>query len=479
MAVSAPASPRGPEKKRAYLSSTQVLKEILGHLGQGDLESAVQLYSHCQEDIGYLLITKAPRDKKLMQNLAKMLFAAKDFEKAAQVCEAMAEYKKAAELYARCDLYDNAAELYAKLEDWEMAAQMFEKHGDYNLAAEYYSKVNNYERAAISFEKAVNHFLAGKYYFQLKKYQKSMELLQKISSGDDHYLEAALMMGNILASHGYLDLAIQKYQNVAQTVGLNQGTLGVFYNLAQLLERQKKLIEAKKTYEDIRGLDPGYRDAAQRIAALETEIMKGVEVVDASAAEAELPEEIEELQPVEEAEQEVVAMPRKPSAAAAGPPAKAQIVSVMEGFEFLKSTSLFESLSLGEMKAFWNICANLQLKAGEILIEQDQPGQALFILKKGALLVQRIEGGKAKDLVELKPGAHVGEMSLVDNAPTSARVITKEDSELFQITREKFEELLNQNDKIAIKVYQVFIATLCQRLRQTTAELSAAKKASA
>ena len=467
-------SGRASGEERAYLSSVQVIKELLGHLGRGDLDAAVKLYSRCQEDIGYELIAKAPRDKKLMQNLAKMLFAAKDFEKAAQVCEAMAEFKKAAELYTRCDLYDHAADLYAKLEDWEMAAEMFEKYGDYNRAAEFYGKVNNYERAAIAFEKAVNHFLAGKYYFQLKKYQKSMELLQKISSDDDNYLEAAMMIGNILASHGYLDLALQKYQSVAQTVGLAPGTLGVFYNLALLLDRQKKFSEAHKVLNDIRGVDPAYRDVAARLAAVAAEIARGIEVVDVAGAEAEALETVAELEPVEE----VVAMPARPAAAAAPAP-KAQIVSVMEGFEFLKNTPLFESLSLGEMKAFWNICATLQLKAGEILIEQDQPGQALYILKRGALLVQRVEAGKVKDLVELKPGAHVGEMSLVDNAPTSARVRTKEDSELFQITREKFEELLNQNDKIAIKLYKVFIATLCQRLRQTTTELSGLKKAPA
>ena len=461
--------------ERAYLSSAQVIKQVLGLLAQSDLEGAVKFYSRCAEDIGYQLISKAPREKKLQQNLAKMLFAAKDFEKAAQVCEGLSEFKKAAELYARCDLYNYAADLYAKLEDWEMAGQMFEKHGDYTQAAEFYGKVNNYERAAACFEKAVNHFLAGKYYFQLKKYQKSMELLQKLTQDDSNYLEATLLIGNILASNGYLDLAIQKYQNVAQTVGLSAGTLGVHYNLAQLLERQKKWAEAKKVYEDIRGIDPNYKDAAKRLAALAAEIAKGVEVVDAAEAGAELAE-IEELEPAEELVEEVTAMPLRP---AAEPPPKASIVSVMEGFEFLKSTSLFEDLSLGEMKSFWNICANLRLKGGEILIEQDQPGQALYILKKGGLKVQRVENGRAKDLVELKPGAHVGEMSLVDNAPTSARVVTSEDAELFQITREKFEELLNQNDKVAIKVYQVFINTLCQRLRQTTAELSAAKKASA
>ena len=53
--------------------------------------------------------------------------------------------------------------------------------------------------------------------------------------------------------------------------------------------------------------------------------------------------------------------------------------------------------------------------------------------------------------------------------------IVVQDGEAFEMTREKFEELLESDDKIAIKVYKVFIQTLCGRLRKTSAELSALK----
>lgn len=456
------------ESEKQYISTNQVIRGVLEYLKSGRLDEAARLYSHCQEDVGYLLMTKVPADKTLQTNLAKTFFMAKDYEKSAQVLESIGDFKRAAELYERTDQYEQAAEMWSRVGDHGRAALNYEKNGAWPVAADLYTKVENFERAAFCFEKAVNHFLAGKYYFQLQKFQKSMELLQKVSQEEEHYLEAAVMIGNILAMHGYLDLAVAKYQGVTKAVPLSKGSLSVYYNLAQLLERKNDPYEALKAYQQIAELDPGYRDVKDRVQAMESALSSKVETVEAKGDE-DL-EVIEELEPIEE-EITVPAGPHPPAQTS-----QAKIVSVMEGFEFLKNTSLFERLSLTEMKRMWNICETKQFQPGELLIEQDQPGQALFVVKRGTVVVQRVEAGKTADLALLGPGSHVGEMSLVDRAPTSARVVAgQEGAEAFEVTREKFEELLESDDKISIKVYKVFIETLCDRLRKTTAELSALK----
>lgn len=456
------------QAERQYVTTNQVVRAVAELLEAGGIEEAARLYSHCQEDIGYVLMSKVPRERPLQAKLAKLFFMAKDYEKAALVLEANEEYKRAAELYERTDQYDHAAEMWIKVGDRARAALNYEKNGAWQIAADLYTQLKNFDRAAYCFEKAVNHFLAGKYYFQLKKFQKSMELLQKVSTDEEHYLEAAVMIGNILAMNGYLEMAIAKYQGVTKTVPISHGSLSVYYNLAQLLERHGNVFEAMKVYKSVMETDAGYRDVAQRVKSLESRMAEQVEVVEAS--EEDQLEILEDLQPLE---QEVIAMPG-PHPPVTAP--KAQIVSVMEGFEFLKNTSLFDRLSLTEMKRLWNICVTRRFEPGELIIEQDQPGRALFIVKAGSVVVQRVADGKATDLVELPRGAHVGEMSLVDMAPTSARVIAGgEGTEVFEITREKFEELLESDDKVAIKVYKVFIETFCDRLRKTTAELSAIK----
>ena len=455
------------DAEKGYVTTNQVIRGVLDYIGAGRFEEAARLYSHCQEDIGYLLISKTPRERAVQTNLAKMFFLAKDFEKAAQILEGMGESRRAAELYERTDQYDQAAEMWAREGELERAAQNYEKSGRWQTAADLYTQVQNFERAAFCFEKLVNHFLAGKYYFQLKRFQKSMDLLQKVREDEDHYLDAAVMIGNILAMHGYLDMAVAKYKVVTRTVPLAKGSLSVYYNLAQLLERKGEVFEAMKMFKEAAGVDPDYRDVSARIRELEKRMAERVEI--SEPAGEEVLEVIEDLEPVEEVEAAAASRP----GVMAG---QARIVSVMEGFEFLKNTSLFDRLSLSEMKQLYNITNTRQCPPGELVIEQDQPGQALFIVKRGQVIVQRVEGDKISVLVELGPGAHVGEMSLVDQAPTSARVVAgPEGAELFEITRDQFESLIASDDKIAVKVFRVFAETFCQRLRRTTAELSALK----
>ncbi len=456
------------ETEKQYVTTNQVIRGVLDYLKQGKMDEATRLYSHCQEDVGYVLILKSPSDKALRTSLAKMFYYAKDYEKAAQVLEEVGDYKRAAELYERTDQYEQAAEMWAKIEDLPRSAHCFEKAGRWEQAADFYTRVQNFERAAYCFEKLVNHYLAGKYYFQIKKFQKSMELLQKVGEEEEHFLDATVLIGNILAMHGYLDMATAKYKVVTKTVPVSAGSLSVYYNLAQLLERKGDVFESMKVYKQVSSVDPVYRDVSDRIKALEKKMTDQVEVTDATGEE-EL-EVIEDLEPLEEE----VLVPAGPEQQVMPKPAR--IVSVMEGFEFLKNTSLFDRLALAEMKRLWNICQNRTYEPNEIIIEQDRPGKGLYVIKKGNVKVQRAEAGKVSDLVELGPGAHVGEMSLVDRASTSARVVAGEQgAEAFEISSDNFEELIQSDDKIAIKVYRVFAETFCDRLRKTTAELSAIK----
>jgi CRP-like cAMP-binding protein len=149
-----------------------------------------------------------------------------------------------------------------------------------------------------------------------------------------------------------------------------------------------------------------------------------------------------------------------------------EIVGVMEGFNFLRKIPLFEDMPLPEMKAFYNICEERTFQDGERLIEQGRPGMALFVLRSGKVSVQRLEGEKVTEVAILDEGDHVGEMSLVDESPTSARVVARENVMAFEISRDRFLRFLQANDKFAVRVLRVFVRTLCARLRDTTAKLA-------
>jgi len=53
------------------------------------------------------------------------------------------------------------------------------------------------------------------------------------------------------------------------------------------------------------------------------------------------------------------------------------VVSIMDGFEFLRSTPLFHDLSLEEMKTVYDVCERRRFPSGGTIVEQDRPASEL------------------------------------------------------------------------------------------------------
>ncbi|MBS2033128.1 MAG: cyclic nucleotide-binding domain-containing protein [Deltaproteobacteria bacterium] len=440
-----------------YVDSARLVEGIAALLRAGRQQDAAKVYETCQEDIGYNIIAAVAGDPPTELKAAEMFFLAKDYGKAGQLLENHEEYERAGMVYERGDDFYMAGEMYVRAGNKAKAAEMFEKHGDYQHAAEFYLAVNNFEKAAENFERSVNHFVAGKLYFRMNKMNKSIQLLQKVQKSESQYFEAARIIGEILSANGYLDLAVKKYMEVVQSAELTKDTAPVFYNLGKTLEQRGESAQALGLYQKLAGWQFDYEDVAARIKALAS----------APAKAAPAP-----------------AAPAAPAADALGlggdgPPGEGKLVAMMDGFEFLKGTPLFRDLSLEEMKAVYHACETRKFKAGEVIIEQDTPGQALYVLRKGSARVLRVANGKEEAVARMGPGSPAGEMSLVDDSPTSARVVAEVEVEAFCITRSNFERLMHLNERMALKIYRFFVQTLSKRLRNTSENLAKASAARA
>ena len=441
---------------RTFHTGSELIETILQEIEGGNIEEAANLYSRCQDDIGYSLIGAIPDDRSTRTAVAKMFYLAKDFEKAALIFEQAEAYDKAALLYEVCEDYANAAEMYGRIEHGEKAAAMYEKAGNYDRAAQLFTEIGDFERAAMNFERAINNFLGGKMYFKLGKYNKAVELLQKVKYGDQEYFEAAGIIGDILANNGYTDMAIRKYASVVKETDLDESTVGIYYDLAMLYVQKGAAENALGLLEKLAAYDPTYKDTAAVLEGLRVTVQTAQPAGAASQGR--------------EAGAEVSDLPGE-SRSEAEEDGDSGVVAVMEGFEFLKDTPLFQELNLQDMKAVFNICQTNLYAPGDVLIEEDKPGHALFIIKEGKVGVERNDEGSTRQLAELEPGAHVGEMSLIDDGPTSATVRALEPTEVFEISREKFIKLMEANDRLHVKVTHSFIRTLNDRLRKTNQEL--------
>lgn len=147
-----------------------------------------------------------------------------------------------------------------------------------------------------------------------------------------------------------------------------------------------------------------------------------------------------------------------------------------EGVELLQKLHLFKKLSFEETSQLGGLIEYVDLPAEHVVIEQNTLGNALFIIAKGEVKVTRDTDGDGKhtateEIGRLREGELFGEMSLIDDLLTSARVTTVTPCRLLKMPRDKFEALLASDDKLAVKVYRSFCRTLSDRLRRTTAML--------
>jgi CRP-like cAMP-binding protein len=144
----------------------------------------------------------------------------------------------------------------------------------------------------------------------------------------------------------------------------------------------------------------------------------------------------------------------------------------IEGADLIQDTFLFKGLNFSEAQGLAKICQLEKFAKAEVIIEENALGQALYLVHKGEVRVVKGEGAQAKEIARLGRGQLFGEMSLIDDALTSAAVIAAGELELFVIHRDRFEKLLDSDPRLALKIYKSFCRTLSERLRKTTLELS-------
>jgi len=117
-------------------------------------------------------------------------------------------------------------------------------------------------------------------------------------------------------------------------------------------------------------------------------------------------------------------------------------------FRYLPTEVLLEMTRLGE---------TVQLPAGRVLFEEKSPGDALYCVFSGRLLV-RIQKTQVNELAQ---GAVFGEIALLDSGPRSATIAAIEDSTLLKISRETFSEVLQEHPFVVKQVAM----TLAARIR--------------
>ena len=113
-------------------------------------------------------------------------------------------------------------------------------------------------------------------------------------------------------------------------------------------------------------------------------------------------------------------------------------------------------------------------KAGEKIFAQGDAGDEMFLIRRGAVrIVLPLSEKQGHHLATFGRGDFFGEMAFLDPAPRSADALAFTDTDLFVLSRTRFDTLAEEHKKLAMGLVLSVARVLSIRLRYANAELRA------
>src|SRR3954470_6352861 len=137
-------------------------------------------------------------------------------------------------------------------------------------------------------------------------------------------------------------------------------------------------------------------------------------------------------------------------------------MSMLSNLELIRRVPLFALLTANQAEAVADAVAKRRFKRGEIIVEQGEKSNTLFIILTGRVRVVTTDSrGREVILATLQPGDYIGEMSLIDDEPHSATVRTEIQTDVLMLDRAAFSRCLPENSSMSYNIMR----GLVQRLR--------------
>jgi SulP family sulfate permease len=139
----------------------------------------------------------------------------------------------------------------------------------------------------------------------------------------------------------------------------------------------------------------------------------------------------------------------------------------------LEEFTLFHGLSLQQLSKIKTSVSELSLKKDERLFSKGDSGDEMLLVRRGGVRVMLpTEGGKYVHLATVSQGSFFGELAFIDNEARSADVEAKWDTDLYVLSRRRFDECSRADPATAAVFFERLAKIIALRLRDTNAALS-------
>jgi len=139
----------------------------------------------------------------------------------------------------------------------------------------------------------------------------------------------------------------------------------------------------------------------------------------------------------------------------------------------LRRLVLFADMADDQLEKFVGLLEKVSLPSFRTVVKKGEHGDAMFLVLVGeARVVDRIDNAE-KTLHTLEAGDFFGEVSLFDQGPRTADVVTNKDSTFLKISKANFQKLVGNHPDVAAAFLTALARFMAARLRSTNKMYSA------
>ena len=139
-------------------------------------------------------------------------------------------------------------------------------------------------------------------------------------------------------------------------------------------------------------------------------------------------------------------------------------LSLMDRILFFKRVNLLENLSPVDLKQVALIAEEEVYADGEVIAQQGELGDVLFVIVSGEVRVCSVRDGQEFEIARRRAGDYVGEMSIIGREPRMASLVAIGDVRTLCIDQKSFEGLIRERPDVSLTI----IRELSKRLKEAS-----------
>ena len=134
----------------------------------------------------------------------------------------------------------------------------------------------------------------------------------------------------------------------------------------------------------------------------------------------------------------------------------------------ISDSHIFTALDQAGRALLLDAATQVSFDAGQVVVREGDPGDALFVVKAGIVEVHTDREGSAVHLAQLGPGACYGEVSMLSGLPRTATVVAKVPSTLLRLPREQLAQLLDAYPNVRERLQTMVLLRATDTIKKIT-----------